>query len=203
MFRSGWLAAALLAAGVGWGCDARNLETMPDAGAPGADARPLTTEYRWGDVSVHVAPTNAPSLGMTLWISDKNNPAALLTTQMFGGDAQLLSYHRCGGDPTLYGVEIYSCAQTLMGGTTTPGCLYASLDKTLGVTGNFVQPTGARCDIQSGSADITLPDPGWSTAGTPGSATGWFVFQCHASDGTELQLDAVFVLRQIAYFLAC
>lgn len=222
------MAAALVAAGVNSGCDAPNLDTMPDAApphdagrlvglvwdarnldtmpdaTPPRDAGPLTTEYRWGDVSIHVAPTGAGTTGsMTLWIADKNNPAAPPTTLMFGDDAQLVSHHGCTGDPTLHGVEILSCARDFADGTAMPGCLYVSLDKHLGIRGNFVQPSGARCDIRSGSADITLPDPWWSQDGRPEAATGSFLFQCRGGDGTDLELEGVFVLPQSPSILLC
>jgi hypothetical protein len=115
----------------------------------------------------------------------------------------VISRHGCTGEPSLHGVDIHSCAADADDGTAMPGCIFAGFDKNLGVSGNFVDSAGARCDIQGGSANITLPDPSWSTNGTPEAATGSFRLDCRRSDGADVKLEGMFLLPQVARTLLC
>lgn len=198
-----WGLAALVAVAVASGCDARSLDTIPDAGMP------LTTEYRWGDVAIHVSPTGMTIGGMmTLLITDHANPPTLSTSLSYAGSiprqegAHVLSRHGCAGDPSLYALEIYSCAQT-PSGELAIGCVAVTFHNSGDISGTFIHPTGTRCDVRGGRADIVLPQPTWMAGVGPEAASGTFVLDCKAVDGRDVVLDATFSLPQSASILTC
>src|SRR5688572_4276845 len=148
---------------------------------------------------------------MTLSITDRRNPAVMpstwtyppATTSASPTGAWVVARHSCGGDPTLFAAEIYSCVLDGSTGTPPPGCLFVSLQDTPRVTGTFVNTNGARCDVMAGWADIKLPSPAWLTNGVTEAASGKFVLPCRGSDGTDLQLEGTFLLPQVVLVLAC
>ena len=206
-----WLwAAPIVAAGVGWGCGGSL--AAPDAGNNGQQDASITTEYRWGDVSVHVQPTGAVVGSMTVVVTDRATPATLSTTLMFdgsspgpaigAGSAAVTSLHGCTGDPSLQQISIYTCSESSAFQVTTPGCLGVRFSN-IAAAGGFIHPSGARCDIVGASADIKLPRPSFNSGVPNEAASGTFLLECRGSDGTAVQLEGVFTLPQRVTFLAC
>ena len=180
-----------------------------DGGAAPQQDASLTTEYRWGGVSIHVAATGTTGAtgSMTLLVTDRATPATLsgtltyaASTGMMNG-AYVVSRHGCSGDPSLQAVEIHSCAPGSTG-ELRPGCMAASFDSHGIVAGSFVHATGARCDIRGASADIVLPQPSWRTGTSTEAASGMFLLECSGADGTNVLLEAVFLLPQSTSVLA-
>jgi hypothetical protein len=96
-------------------------------------------------------------------------------------------------------VRIFSCAGQYREDATAaaPGCLAAVLDPG-GATGEFIHPTGVRCSVNSASGTINLPP----LRNSPRSeaATGTFVLDCAAADGTTLKLQGTFALPMYSWF---
>jgi len=163
-----------------------------------------TEDYSWGPVQVHVAPTGAVAAGLVLEVSDQT--ATLDATLQFPpanhfeptDGAGVTALTICG----LEEVRILSCAGQYREDATAAatGCLSAVLDPR-GATGEFIHPTGFRCNLDSASGIINLPGP--LHRPPPGeAATGMFVLGCTGSDGTTLTLKGTFTLPMFTWFRA-
>jgi hypothetical protein len=207
---------ALLAAGTA-GCDGA-LSTGLTGGAGsggttggggGAAGSPDPTDYRWGDVSVHVGPTSADVLGFSLQVLDAAHPDALTVSTVPAASgpnahdgAYAAALYRCVS-PGLYEVDTFNCWPGDHA-VTAPGCVAIQFTEAA-VTGSYTDANGDGCGITGGSATIDLPPPGARSidGGPPDPVVGTFKLDCAHADGTHLLLTGRFVVPVDLPILIC
>ena len=217
--RSARFLVTLAVAGVGCGGSLDSTDAAGSAGRPGilgiggsgggtglvgggGEMDGGTEDYVLGAVQVHVAPTGASASGLTLEVSDLSGaPNATLqfppATNFDPTDgAGVTALTICG----LEEVRIFSCAGQYREDATAaaPGCLAAVFDQR-GATGEFIQPTGVRCSVNTAAGVVNLP-PLLSSSPSGEAATGTFILECAGSDGTALTLQGTFALPMLWWF---
>jgi hypothetical protein len=177
------------------------------AGATGGSGYvpPPPLAYPWTGVTLYIGSVPATVDGsLFVFVTDRASPPALDATLQFGrtmrwdptSGAAVTGQESC--DSFLSSAQLVSCGgqSHLDREATARGCL-AAVFTPEGTTGNFIDPSGARCDIVSSTGSIAFPwdwllslDGSWPHGNLNGDVT----FDCEGSDGTNLQLEAKFTL---------
>ena len=133
-------------------------------------------------------------------LSDKFDSVACPSFSPPSPCARVHALHTCA-DPTLYDIQVSSCAGTnslTLSPANVPGCAVVDFRNDGRVTRNFIHPGGRTCEISSGRAVISLPEPdrtGPHDGGSPIQvALGTFAVDCRGGDGTDLVLIGSFAV---------
>jgi hypothetical protein len=186
--RSAWVAGVLCLVGIAAGCSSVETDDAADE------------HYAWGNVTVDIiAATSKGPHNLTLRVTGE--PAPLVfpsrTPSSFHG-ARVEVRYTCG---PLVPYEVALVASTLRDDDTQIPWLEAVFAPE-GVSGTYIDPTWARCDLTAGTAALRIPRiPPLGTSRD--AAVGSFSLECQDAVGGTKQLEGELEVTALTSILLC